>query len=114
MVDSQVMDMIASGLGRAQLFAERLGGNELDSTSSRTSESATVKSRARDRTRRESSVAGGMQPAKANLADVQVTFLSTLGVTDWDTVSTTISRSKSTRDLAALSAAIRGLRWAGL
>jgi phosphoserine phosphatase RsbU/P len=85
MVDSQVMDMIASGLGRAQLFAERLGGNEPDSTSSRTSESATVKSRARDRTRRESSVAGGMQPAKANLADVQVTFLSTLGVTDWDT-----------------------------
>ena len=84
MVDSKVMDMIASGLGRAQLFAERLGGNE-PSTTSNMSEPTTVRSRARDRSRRESAVAGGMQPAKANLADVQVTFLSTLGVTDWDT-----------------------------
>ncbi|WP_035357148.1 PP2C family protein-serine/threonine phosphatase [Edaphobacter aggregans] len=84
LVDSKVMDMIASGLGRAQLFAERLGGNEPDTTS-RPSGPATAKSRARDRSRRESSVAGGVQPPKANLADVQVTFLSTLGVTDWDT-----------------------------
>jgi sigma-B regulation protein RsbU (phosphoserine phosphatase) len=84
MVDSKVMDMIANGLGRAQLFAERLGGNE-PGTASSAPEPASVRSRARDRSRRESSVAGGVQPAKENIADVQVTFLSTLGVTDWDT-----------------------------
>jgi sigma-B regulation protein RsbU (phosphoserine phosphatase) len=84
MVDSKVMDMIANGLGRAQLFAERLGGNE-PSTASSAPEPASVRSRARDRSRRESSVAGGVQAAKENIADVQVTFLSTLGVTDWDT-----------------------------
>jgi sigma-B regulation protein RsbU (phosphoserine phosphatase) len=81
LVDSQVMDMIASGLGRAQLYAERLGSNEPDSANGQSS----VKSRARDHSRRDSSITGGMQPAKANLADVQVTFLSTVGVTDWDT-----------------------------
>jgi len=86
MVDSQVMDMIANGLGRAQLFAERLGGNEPDSSASSASPQASVRSRARDRSpRRESAMTGGTQPPKANLADVQVTFLSTLGVIDWDT-----------------------------
>jgi sigma-B regulation protein RsbU (phosphoserine phosphatase) len=83
-VDSKVMDMIAGGLGRTQLFAERLGGNEPTASSS-SSEKTSVRSRARDRSKREGSVAGGVQPSKANLADVQVTFLSTLGVTDWDT-----------------------------
>jgi sigma-B regulation protein RsbU (phosphoserine phosphatase) len=86
MVDSQVMDMIASGLGRAQLFAEKLGGNEPDSSASSVNPQSTVRSRARDRSsRRESAITGGTQPPKANFADVQVTFLSTLGVTDWDT-----------------------------
>jgi sigma-B regulation protein RsbU (phosphoserine phosphatase) len=85
MVDSQVMDMIASGLGRAQLFAERLGNNEPDPSSRTATSQSSVKSRARDHSRRDSSVTGGMQPPKANLADVQVTFLSTVGVTDWDT-----------------------------
>lgn len=86
MVDSQVMDMIASGLGRAQLFAEKLGGNEPDANPSPASSQSSVRSRARDRSsRRESAITGGTQPPKANLADVQVTFLSTLGVTDWDT-----------------------------
>jgi sigma-B regulation protein RsbU (phosphoserine phosphatase) len=84
-VDSQVMDMIANGLGRAQLYAERLGTNEQDSTSRASNGQTSVKSRARDHSRPNSSVTGGMQPAKANLADVQVTFLSTVGVTDWDT-----------------------------
>ena len=87
MVDSQVMDMIASGLGRAQLFAERLGGNEPDPGSA-TANSGTgasqpnVKARAHERSR--TSISGGTQPAKVNLADIQVTFISTVGVTDWD------------------------------
>ena len=86
MVDSQVMDMIASGLGRAQLFAEKLGGNEPDSNSNLANPQSTARSRARDRSsRRESAITGGTQPPKANFTDVQVTFLSTLGVTDWDT-----------------------------
>jgi sigma-B regulation protein RsbU (phosphoserine phosphatase) len=84
-VDSQVMDVIANGLGRAQLYAERLGSNEPDSRSGTATPQTSVKSRARDRSRRDSSVTGGTQPAKLNLADVQVTFLSTVGVTDWDT-----------------------------
>jgi len=85
MVDSQVMDMIANGLGRAQMYAERLGNNEPDSGSGAANSQPSVKSRARDRSKRDSSVTGGTQPAKVNLADVQVTFLSTVGVTDWDT-----------------------------
>jgi sigma-B regulation protein RsbU (phosphoserine phosphatase) len=89
LVDSKLMDMIASGLGQTQLFAETLGGSEPDSkvaSATNQKQPTSLKARARDKTRgRDSSVAGGVQPSKANIADIQVHFLSTLGVTDWDT-----------------------------
>ena len=86
-VDSQVMDMIAGGLGRAQFLAERLRGNEVEEARiSKTGESS-AKSQAgeRIRRRRESSIAGGVQAPSVNLADVQVSFVSTVDVTDWGT-----------------------------
>jgi sigma-B regulation protein RsbU (phosphoserine phosphatase) len=88
-VDGKVMDMIANGLGRAQLFAEPLGGNEPDTvqtSSAAPRSSGSLRARARDRARaaRQSAIAGGEQPPKANIADMQVHFLSTIGVVDWD------------------------------
>lgn len=73
-VDAQVMDMISAGLGHAQLFTEKVGAKE--------ARSPQPGERFR---RRDNSVSGGMQAAAANLADIQVHFLSTLGITDWGT-----------------------------
>jgi sigma-B regulation protein RsbU (phosphoserine phosphatase) len=83
-VDKQVMDMISAGLGRAQLFSEKLGagGGNDDRASGSLAPSAGSQFDERRR-RRENSVTGGMQAPAANLADIQVHFLSTLGVTDW-------------------------------
>lgn len=85
-VDGKVMDMIASGLGRAQLFAEPLGGSEPDSvqTSVAPRPAGSLRARARTRTARQSAIAGGSEPPRVNLADIQVHFLSTIGVVDWD------------------------------
>jgi sigma-B regulation protein RsbU (phosphoserine phosphatase) len=73
-VDGQVMDMISGGLGRAQIFTEKVVAKDARGH----------QPRERFR-RRESSVSGGMQADGANLADIQVHFLSTLGITDWGT-----------------------------
>ncbi|MDE1177350.1 MAG: SpoIIE family protein phosphatase [Edaphobacter sp.] len=89
-VDSKVMDMIASGLGRTQIFAEPLGGSEPDSLNAVPSTprpSGSIRARARERVRvaRQAAIVGGAQPPKASLIDTQVHFLSTIGVVDWDT-----------------------------
>ncbi len=96
-VDSALMDMIADGLGRVQLFVERLGGSQsadvdkravVPATGSGSATDQGIAARARDTSRkgaRETSVAGGSEPQSANLADVQVHFLSTEAMTDWDT-----------------------------
>jgi len=85
-VDSQVLDKISGGLGKAQLFAEKLGGREPDEKqSSKTTEAEKSRAKERIRKRRDNSVTGGMQVPGANLADIQVHFLSTVGVTDWGT-----------------------------
>ncbi|HEY6376692.1 MAG TPA: SpoIIE family protein phosphatase, partial [Edaphobacter sp.] len=77
-IDRAVMDMIADGLGRAHLFpAERLGGAEATTQQASAKGSSSTGSR--------SSIAGGSEPAGVNLADIRVRFLSTVGVTDWDT-----------------------------
>jgi sigma-B regulation protein RsbU (phosphoserine phosphatase) len=87
LVDGKFMDMIANGLGRAQLFPEPIGSSEPDPGASVPRQSGSLRSRARDRTRtaRQSAIAGGVQPPRANIADVQVQFLSTIAVVDWDT-----------------------------
>jgi sigma-B regulation protein RsbU (phosphoserine phosphatase) len=81
-IDNQVMDKIASGLGHAQLFAERLGGGEPDERSTAKTSKITDQPRRR---RRDSSASGGTQAGAANLADIQVHFLSTISVIDWGT-----------------------------
>lgn len=83
-VDKQVMDMISAGLGRAQLFSERLGAGEGAAGQAQGSQTPSAGSQFDERRRRrENSVIGGTQAPAANLADIQVHFLSTLGVTDW-------------------------------
>jgi sigma-B regulation protein RsbU (phosphoserine phosphatase) len=78
-VDSTLMDIVAEGLGRAQLFAERLGNGDANDAG----KNATARRETRRRNR-EISVSGGTEPEAVNVADVQVHFLSTLAMTDWD------------------------------
>ena len=77
-VDRAVMDMIASGLGRAHLFLEKVG------TAEGATQQAGVKGSSGSGGLR-GSISGGGEPAGVNLADIRVRFLSTVGVTDWDT-----------------------------
>ncbi|QNI37930.1 PP2C family protein-serine/threonine phosphatase [Edaphobacter albus] len=85
-VDGQMMDSIARGVGRAQLIAERLGGSEPSSNqAAKTAESSRTPTRRPAQKARENSVSGGTQVPGVNLADIQVHFLSTVGVTDWGT-----------------------------
>jgi sigma-B regulation protein RsbU (phosphoserine phosphatase) len=77
-VDRVLMDMVAEGLGRAQLSVERLG-----SAGSNGSEVASRSQQSR-KERREDWVSGGVEPPAVNVADVRVRFLSTVSVTDWD------------------------------
>lgn len=86
-VDDPLMDLLAGGLGRAQLFAEKLGGSQPGESraSGPASSAAAPKTGERIRRRRENAIAGGMQVPAVNLADIQVHFLSTVGVTDWGT-----------------------------
>jgi phosphoserine phosphatase RsbU/P len=76
-VDGTVMDMVSEGLGRAQLYVGLASSEASDASKS------TVSTRRR-RATRESSVAGGIEPKGVNIADVQVHFLSTMAMTDWD------------------------------
>jgi len=81
-VDGTLMDMVGEGLGRAQLFVERLGSNEANDNGK-----AAVANRRKETSRRrarEISIAGGTEPDGVNVADVQVHFLSTVAMTDWD------------------------------
>ena len=78
LVDGTLMDIVGEGLGRAQLYVERLGSSEASDSASRRKETSRKGAR-------EISVAGGMEPKGVNVADVQVHFLSTVAMTDWDT-----------------------------
>ena len=84
LVDRTLMDLVAEGLGRTELMVETLGSsNEASDSSKRT---VTIKTKERSgKRRREISVAGGTDPKGVNVADVQVHFLSTISITDWDT-----------------------------
>jgi len=83
-IDKPLIDLLAQGLGRAELFA--IATNKTaDDTGSAVSNSADNKPDARRANRRApQSVAGGEDPPPVNVADVQVRFLSTIGVTNWD------------------------------
>lgn len=87
-VDSPLIDLLSKGLGHVQLFVERLGASQPATT--KKSPEQQLKDKAREAARRdipaqrETSIGGGTQPAGVNLADVQVHFLSTLSMVDWD------------------------------
>ncbi len=77
LIDRTLMDIVAEGLGRTELLVETLGSNE---------GTATIKTKDKaGRERRKVSVAGGTEQQGVNVADVQVHFLSTITITDWDT-----------------------------
>ena len=75
-VDPTLLDMVGDGLGRAQLVVEALGTD---------SGKTTEKKGAPGKKAREISIVGGVEPNGVNVADVQVHFLSTVAMTDWDT-----------------------------
>jgi sigma-B regulation protein RsbU (phosphoserine phosphatase) len=101
-VDAPVMDMIADGLGRAGLLAQRTGENTGEragaSRSSSPLEGATPLAsdtaakagtgggeKPRARGTRRGFIFGGSEPAGVNIADIRVRFISTTSITDWDT-----------------------------
>ena len=87
-VDEVLMDTVAEGLGRAGLFAFATDSTKADAPVVTIDESGVgaqkLKAKRAPRLRTDSAF-GGAAPEAANLADVQVRFLSTVGVTNWDT-----------------------------
>ena len=97
-VDGALMDKIASGLGRAVLFPQRIGSNNDDAVDKGTGgvkqlvprSDAQARNEARTAELRRSAarrlpIEGGSEPDGVNLADIRVRFLSTVAITDWDT-----------------------------
>jgi sigma-B regulation protein RsbU (phosphoserine phosphatase) len=82
-VDERLMGQVAEGLGRAKLFAFATNA-EPDADVSQNKGSGQPTRRARG-PHRSDSVAGGTAPPGVNIADIQVRFLSTMAVTNWDT-----------------------------
>ncbi|HEX7158063.1 MAG TPA: HAMP domain-containing protein, partial [Edaphobacter sp.] len=72
-VNGPLVGTLSKGLGRVRFLVERLGSRQ------------TAPGRKTAEQQANRSIAGGSDPTKVNLADVQVRFLSTLAMTDWDT-----------------------------
>ncbi len=72
-VDSNFMENVADGLGRASIFAQTT--NRPEDASAQT----------RRRPPLSTSVSGGNEPLPLSLADIRVRFFSTTAVTDWET-----------------------------
>jgi phosphoserine phosphatase RsbU/P len=79
-VNDALMDIVAEGLGRVRLIVERLGNGDAGDAG----KSAAENRRRQKNGAREGSIAGGAEPNGVNVADVQVHFLSTVAMTDWD------------------------------
>ena len=80
-IDKPLIDLVAEGLGRAELFALPTGTSDSDKTSP--GRPRTIGQR---RTyANNNAVSGGSAPPPVNLGDVQVSFVSTIRVTNWDT-----------------------------
>lgn len=82
-VDRTLMDIVAEGLGRTELLAETLGSNEASDSGKRALTTNPKESSLKGK--QAISVSGGTDPKGVNVADVQVHFLSTIAITDWDT-----------------------------
>jgi sigma-B regulation protein RsbU (phosphoserine phosphatase) len=80
-VDTPLVDLVAQGLGRAELFAiATVANSKEDGTPGKVSTVARRRVRAHA-----NAVSGGSAPPPVNLADARVSFVSTISVTDWDT-----------------------------
>jgi sigma-B regulation protein RsbU (phosphoserine phosphatase) len=105
-VDGPVMTIVAEGLGHASLLPLRAGGNSNEANGAnpatevdqRTIAAADSKPNApasgapgakattnRPKVTSRSWIVGGTEPPSVNVADVPVSFTSTLPITDWDT-----------------------------
>jgi sigma-B regulation protein RsbU (phosphoserine phosphatase) len=89
LVDEKLMDLVADGLGRAKLYAfatnpEPETGSEKTVDLSQKDIQVTDTDKHKRRRHAPDSVAGGTAPPGVNVADIQVKFLSTMAVTDWD------------------------------
>ena len=92
-VDTDLMENLAQGIGRAGLVALMTGGDAPDAVSAGSTRSpgsrAASKSKAdRDRLidiRRSTPIYGGTEPPATNLLDFHVRFQSTLPIVNWDT-----------------------------
>ncbi len=80
-VDERLMDLVAEGLGRAELFAVSTS----PTPTADTPEGQAKRKEQSARRGRPDSVSGGAAPPPMNVADIQVRFLSTLRLTNWDT-----------------------------
>ncbi len=80
-INGPLVDLIAEGLGRAELFAIATNRKPEAETGSANPTPAPAPKRHRG----PESAAGGTAPPPVNIADIQVRFLSTVAVTDWDT-----------------------------
>ena len=84
-VDSQVMDMIAYGLGRAGLLPQKTVNREVQSREESLGTTVQGRPLATASNVRRNYIYGGSQPEGVNVADVRVPFVSTTSITDWDT-----------------------------
>ena len=83
-VDVRLMDLVADGLGRTELFALPTVAKTSDEESQ-----GRVKTASQQRSRAQTNaVSGGSAPPPVNVADIQVSFVSTISVTNWDTGAT--------------------------
>ncbi len=89
-IDSALMDLVADGLGRAQIFAQKTSGtpSTADAAVSSTSSGGPGDPIEDRRNPRFTAIAGGTEPPPSSLADIRVRFLSTITVTDWETGKT--------------------------
>jgi sigma-B regulation protein RsbU (phosphoserine phosphatase) len=82
-VDAKLMDLVAEGLGRTELFAiATVASSKTADKKPEAGKKTVAQQRARAKA---NAVSGGSAPPPVNVADVQVSFVSTISVTDWDT-----------------------------
>ncbi|MEO6816256.1 MAG: PP2C family protein-serine/threonine phosphatase [Edaphobacter sp.] len=85
-VDSELMSAMAEGLGRAELFPERVGNlaadkRAADAEGKRAASPLAMPSG--DRSNSIGGIAGGVEPRPVSLLDIRVRFASTTSITDW-------------------------------
>lgn len=84
-VDSALMDVVAEKLGRVQLTGINTGRRRTAPRAAALSASGNSGSRSLDKDIQHATVYGGEEPSAVNFFDVEVPFLSTLDIQDWQT-----------------------------